>query len=117
MKKLLADDIITIFGQITPPISGMPTDAQTGVVRILNVALNMVIIVTGIFALWNLVNAGFNYVTAGGDPKKVEDANRKITFTVLGLLIVVISVVVAGIFGIILFGRWDAILNPTFKSV
>lgn len=118
IRKILADsNIDSLFGTIAPPISGMPTDAQTGVMKILNISLNLVLIVAGLFALWNFITAGFNYITAGGDSKKVEEANKKFTFTTLGLLLIVIAPIIAIIFGVIIFGRWDAILNPEIKKV
>lgn len=120
INKLLATTVNDIIGPITPPIviSGVTdNNASTALVKVMNVALNLVLVIAGIFVLFNLILAGFQYVTAGGDSKKVSEANLKITNTVIGLIIIVVAPVLAAIFGIVFFGKWDAILNPTIKTV
>lgn len=108
-------DVDKIFGKITPP-PGTPTDVADkpvdALVRILNVGLNLIMIIAGLFALFNFLMAGYIYVTAGGEPKKIQEANQKMWMTVIGLLLVVASPVIAGIIGIIAFGDWRAILQP-----
>lgn len=120
MKYLLADRSINdIFGKITPP-PGTPagvTDPQTGLVRILNVGLNIVLIAAGLFVLFNLIIAGYNYIFSNGDPKKVGEANLRITYTIMGLALVVLTPLIAGVIGIVIFGRWDAVLNPDILRI
>lgn len=51
----------------------------------------------GFAAVFFIVYAGFEFVTSGGDPKKVQGARQTMTFAIIGLLIVLFS------FSIILF--------------
>ncbi len=116
--KLLADTVPTVMGQVTPPI-GTPTftSPEEGLVKMLNVALQAVLIVAGIFTLINFILAGYSYISANGDPKKVAQANLKMTYTAIGLVIIVLTPLLAAIIGITVFGRWDAILNPQFTKI
>ena len=118
IKNIYADDSIPgLIGTINPPISGLPADAPSALVRILNTAMNVFLIVAALFAVLNLFLAGYAYIMAGGDSKKISEANLRITYTVVGLIIIVLAPLIAAILGIIIFGRWDAILNPDFKRV
>lgn len=118
INKVQAQDVIpTIFGKVTPVISGMPDNPQASLVRILNVSLNMFLVVAGLFALLNLILAGYAYIMAGGDAKKVSEANLKITYAIVGLIIIVLAPLITALLGIVIFGRWDAILNPEIKKV
>lgn len=107
-----ADDPI---GCISPPISSgiNPTTGQlTGIVTFGNTLLTLVFVVAGLFALVNFILAGFAFMSAGGDPKNVTKAWEKIWQTVLGLLIIVASFLIAVILGLLLFNNPMAILSP-----
>jgi len=74
--------------------------------------LRLIFVVAGIYALINLIIAGFSYMTAGGDSKKLTQAWDRIWQTLLGLAIIAGSFVLAAIFGYILFGNPMFMLNP-----
>ncbi|MFA6447593.1 MAG: hypothetical protein WCW31_05075 [Patescibacteria group bacterium] len=61
------------------------SDLPTMVGRIINIALGFI----GILLLAYILFAGFTYMTAGGDAKKVDTAVTMIKNAVIGLLIVV----------------------------
>lgn len=108
------DSLQNIFGKITPP-PGTPadiTDPQVGLFRIIRVGLELVVVVAALFMLFNLIVAGYSYIFSNGDPKKVGEANMRITYAIMGLAIIVLTPLIAGIVGIVMFGRFDAILNP-----
>lgn len=118
--KLLAAGIEDVLGKVTPP-PGTPniatTDPTNGLVRIFNVGLNLVLIAAGLYTLLNLILAGYMYVTSAGDAKRVQEANMRITFTVVGLAIIAVAPLIAALIGIAVYGRWDAILVPEFKNI
>lgn len=120
MKLLSANSISDVFGKVTPP-PGTPqiaaTDPQTGLVKLLNVGLNVVLIAAGLYTLLNLILAGYMYITSAGDTKKVQEANLRMTYTVIGLVIITLTPLLAALIGFVAFGRWDAILNPNFKTI
>ncbi len=45
----------------------------------------------GIVALLFIIYAGINFVTSGGDPKKIESARKIMTFAIIGMVIVLLS--------------------------
>ncbi len=126
MIKILAQintqptNVKELFGQITPP-PGTPQEIVKGptaaLVKIMNVGLTAIMIVAALYTLLNLVLAGYMYVISAGDAKKVAEANQRITYTIIGLIIIALAPLVAAVIGIIVFGRWDAILNPEFQAI
>ncbi|MDP3955108.1 MAG: hypothetical protein Q8Q15_01965 [bacterium] len=107
-----------IFGSVTPPpgvlqwITSNPGGAIPGLVPFLNAGLKLLITFAGLYVLLNLILAGYGFMSAGGDPKGVEKAWAKIWQSLVGLLIVAASFLLAAIFGWLLFKDTGAILNP-----
>ncbi|MCX6705126.1 MAG: hypothetical protein NT162_02200 [Candidatus Woesebacteria bacterium] len=56
-------------------------------------------------------------MSAGDDPKKVAGAWAKIWQTALGLAVAAGALVLAAIFGQLIFGSPTAILNPTITPI
>lgn len=68
--------------------TGLPsTDPRIIVVRIINIALGTI----GILLVGILVYAGFLWMTAGGDPKKVDQAKAWIRNAMIGVVIILSS--------------------------
>jgi hypothetical protein len=115
MQKKLAS---SIFGQINPPSSlgvyGVNVDPGMG--QFLNLIFNLLVIGAGLYALINFLLAGYSFMSAGDDPKKIEGAWAKIWQTVLGLAFTAGAFVLAAIFGWIIFGSPTAILSPTIPT-
>ena len=112
MKNLLALD--NPFGKITPPtgISKYSTTPETAIGQLLNITLKTLIVGAGVYALFNLILAGYAFMSAGDDAKKVAGAWAKIWQTLMGLAFAAGAFVLAAIFGQLIFGKWDFILNP-----
>jgi len=51
--------------------------------------LNIVVRLAGIAVFVMLIIGGFQYLTAGGDPKKTQAASNTLTWAILGLVIVI----------------------------
>mgnify|MGYP001156267489 CR=1 FL=1 len=113
--------ILDIFGTIRNPfaILGVPEYAvgpeesgAFGLIKFLNNLIRLLIMAGGIYAFLNLILAGYGFLSAGDDPKKMAAAWQKIWQSMLGLLFILGSFVLAAIFGWLLFGDAGAILNP-----
>ena len=74
--------------------------------------LKLLTIGAGIFVMINFVLAGFNYIIANGDEKKLETANSMMINSVIGLAIIAASYVIAGIISYLIFGSPTTILKP-----
>lgn len=106
-----------IFGTIENPLKiinpeGYEGIAGGGLILFLNNIIRLLIIIGGLFAFFNLILAGYGFLSAGDDPKKMAAAWAKIWQSMMGLLFIVGSFVLAAIFGYLLFGNAGAILNP-----
>ncbi len=106
----------SIIGKITPPPGvinyGDGSGNPSGLIMLLNNILRLAIIVAGIFALFNFILAGYSFMTAAGDPKKVELAWAKIWQSMVGLLIIAGSFALAALVGWLVFKDPKAILQP-----
>jgi len=110
--KLLADELI---GNIQNPL---PSPYQTlvgepgGLVLFFTNILRLVFIGAGIYAFINLIVAGFSFMTAAGDSKKITEAWNRIWQSLLGLVLIVGSFALASVFGQLVFGNPGFILSP-----
>lgn len=102
-----------IIGTIDPGESFRPYGKLgPGVTQFFSNILRLVFVGGGIYAFVNLVLAGFQYMTAGGDAKALGAAWARIWQTLLGLLIVIGSFALASLFGYLIFKDPGFILNP-----
>ncbi len=83
---------------------------------VLQLAFNVLIVIAGIYALFNFILAGYSFLAAGDDPKMVQTAWAKIYQSVIGLLIAGGSLVLAAIFGQIIFGDATFLINPSIPT-
>lgn len=104
-----------IIGTIFPPAS-IPSSAgdTTG---FLTAIITFIIVLAGIFSLWQFIIAGLNYITAGGDKAKVEIAQTKINHALIGLVIIAMSFILSAITGKILFDDANFILSPKIETI
>ncbi len=119
MIKLLAQ--APGLGTVVPP-SALSNFAggsvQGGAIGLfLQLFIKLLLVGGGIYALFNLILAGYAFMGAGDDPKKMEGAWAKIWQTAIGLLFMAGAFVLAAIFGQLIFGRWDFMLNPTVPTI
>ena len=114
LHSALANDVI---GKITLPeplISGYGglTGGQGGLIGFASNLIKLVMVLAGIWSFLNIIFAGFNYITESTNPEAIAKANQQIYMSLLGLVIIVGSFVLAGILGWLLFGDVSAILSP-----
>jgi hypothetical protein len=112
--KNLADNI---FGTIEPPAALKGKDPGAGIGGLIQTVIWILIIGAGIYALFNLILAGYAFMSAGDDSKKVAGAWLKISQTLLGLAVAAGAFVLAAIFGQLIFGDPTFILKPTIPTL
>lgn len=101
------------FGNVAPP-PGVKEIAPGagGIISLLSTILKLLVVLGGIWALLNIIFAGYGFISAGGDPKAIEKAWAKIWQSMVGLLFIAGSFVIAAVIGQLIFGDAGAILNP-----
>jgi len=111
--------MLDVIGKITPPspfqdpnLGGEYGGLYPGLISFFNNIVRLLIVIGGIWAFINLILAGYGFLSAGDDPKKMEASWQKIWQSMLGLLFILGSFVLAAIFGYLLFGDTTAILKP-----
>lgn len=102
------------FGQVNPPpaLSGYDTTSPQGLFTFLNNIIKLLIFGAGLFTLVNLILAGYGFITAGGNSESITAAWAKIWQSLLGMVIVVGSIVIAGVIGVVIYGDQNALLIP-----
>ncbi len=118
MNKLLTD-ASKIFGEVKPPpaISKYSSDPGLAIGTILDIVLKLLVVGAGIYTLINLVLAGYSFLSAGEDPKKIAGAWSRIWQSALGLAVTAGSFTLAAIFGKLIFGNWNFILKPVIPTL
>lgn len=111
MNNFLAQNL----GRINPPASLPGNGLGPGMVigNIIERLIQIMIVVAGIYTLVNIIVAGYGFLSAGDDPKKIAGAWSKIWQSVLGLAVAAGSFILAQIFSQLIFGQGFNILNPT----
>ncbi|BCX14434.1 MAG: hypothetical protein KatS3mg088_117 [Patescibacteria group bacterium] len=111
--------MLQIFGPINSPeaLSKFGSVEGGAIGKLLNLIIRTLIVGAGIYALINLVLAGYAFISAGDDPKKVAGAWAKIWQTLLGLAVAAGAFVLAAIFGYLLFGNPQFLLKPSIPTL
>jgi hypothetical protein len=104
-----------IFGQIQAPAPLQPYNSVggSGLFVFLNILIKLLMVLAGIFSVFQFLAAGYGFIAAGGDAQKMATAWAKIWQSLLGLVVVASAFVLAGVAGMVIFGSWNALLSPT----
>ena len=107
------------FGNIdTPgPLNNFDPVQSGGLGQFLNLLLNVIVVAGAIYALFNFVLAGYMFFSAADDPKKIEGAWAKIWQTAVGLFLIAGAILLAAVFGWLIFGNPTYILSPSIPTV
>jgi hypothetical protein len=107
----------SLIGNITDPFAGEPLEG--GVIRatsLLAAIIRLITIGGGIYALLNLAMAGISFISSAGSPETIQRAWARIYQSIIGLSVIVLSFVFAGLLGMILFGNPSAIIDPVISG-
>jgi hypothetical protein len=92
-------------------------DVDTGLGALLDMVIKTIVVGAALYALVNLLLAGYAFMSAGDDPKKVQGAWAKIYQTLLGLAFTAGAFVLAAIFGQLIFQDPTFLLKPTIPTL
>jgi len=104
---------IAQFGTINipPGVNKFGGVTQGGITKFLGNILNTLVAIAAIYAFFNLITAGYAFISAGDDPKKIESAWAKISQTLVGLGLAAGFVAIGIVIGWIFFDSPDAIFQ------
>lgn len=100
------------FGKIPVP---EPLKARGNIFGLLNAVFNLLVIAGIVYAVLNIIIAGYQFISAGGDPEKVAQAWGRLWQTLVGITIIAAAFLIAGVVGLVLFGDPGIILNPKIE--
>lgn len=100
-----------IIGNITNPVPNLG-EFDSGLILLLNNLLRIVFIAAGVYTFILILIAGLEYIDAGGNAEKLGNARNKIWTALIGLLVMVISFIIAIGVGQLFFNDPTAIINP-----
>lgn len=108
-----------VFGEVSPPPGVKDYDAaakaaggEIGLVLFLSNIIKAVAIVGGLFVMVNILYAGWIYISSSGDASAHEKVANTVTYSVIGLAIIVSSYAAAMLAGVIFFGDAGFIISP-----
>lgn len=109
----MATNASNLFGTVTNPLPKAYQGVQSGgLLLFFTNILRLAFVAAGIFAFINLIIAGYQYMSAGGDAKAIAAAWNRIWQSLFGLVIIVGSFAMAALMGYVLFGDAGFILSP-----
>jgi hypothetical protein len=97
---------------VLAPTAYISNQNGSGLIILLNNLVKAAIVIAGIYAFLNLMISGYMFLNAGGDPKNITKAWEKIWQSLIGLLLVASSFILAMVFGYLIFGDITALINP-----
>jgi hypothetical protein len=84
------------------PLGSGGSQAPTTFNNIITAAIGLITAVAGIWFIFLIVTGGIAWMGAGGDKAKVEDAQKRLSSGVIGLIIVIAGVYLADLIGYLL---------------
>jgi hypothetical protein len=85
------------MGTIEPPVAGNPYFAEGGLFLFIGNIFKLAGTIGGLFFIIQVITAGYEYITAGGDSKKIDAAWSKIWQSILGIIIIASAFTLAGV--------------------
>lgn len=113
-------DLKDFFGSFAPPPGIEKYSPITGdpakLIFFLNNILRLIIYAGGLFALINLFISGIQYLGSSGNPEMIKQASTRIWMSLLGLVIIAGSLILAAIIGQVFFRDASLIIKPVIPG-
>ena len=92
------------------------TVGAIGIFYFVVAGLRLFFIIAGLLVFGNFIYAGYIYITQAGDSKAHTLVRERVTFSIVGLVVMVSAFIVASLIGAIVFGDAGFILNPSITQ-
>lgn len=100
--KLLAEDIKSVFGTVSPPpeLKNLTSKGgEAGISTFLTNVIGLIYTVGAIAFLFMLIIGAFQWITSGGDKEALGKAKARITHALIGIVLLALAFVIATIIG------------------
>jgi len=102
MEKLIA---LSINGVQINGAGGVPTGGEGATLnKILSTGVTLVMIAAVIICVFFIIIGGFTWIMSGGDKQKLDQARKRITFALIGLVVVFLAFSIINIISSIFLG-------------
>lgn len=106
-----------IFGPVaTPPAKNFQLLVDGGLTAFIGRIIQLVLVIGGLYVLFQVMLAGYNYISANGDPKSISMAWARIWQAFLGIIIMAAAILLTSIVSWFVFGTPEFILNPNIPT-
>lgn len=92
------------------------TGANIGIIYFVSNLIKIFAVVAGIWTLFNVILAGYIYLSSSGDAGSHQKVQTQVTNSIIGLILIVMSFTFGGLIGLIFFGDATFILNPKLPT-
>lgn len=75
---------------------GQPASLFDGPTAIIPRAINLMLFVVGVLAIFMMIYGGIRYVLSGGDSGRVKDAKNTILYAIVGLVVAILGYAIVG---------------------
>lgn len=112
------NDPTSITGNVEPPqgVAEYNAAGGIGILRFGSQIIFILNIIAGLFAMYNFLIAGLTYITTAGDSGAHNKVKDKLTYTFVGLALIVSTYTVGGLIGLIFYGDAGFLLNPQLQG-
>lgn len=90
---------LKIGGEVIQAPNTVPTGGVGTLNKVLGVGLGVLMVIGILVAGFYLIWGGYNWITSGGDKQKVDNARKQVIWSILGLIILVLSLIIINFFG------------------
>lgn len=80
-------------------VDGLPTSESTSLSSLIQLVVTFMFIGASILALFFLIWGGIQWIVSGGDKTAVEAARKRVTYSLLGLIVVFFSYFIVNLIG------------------
>jgi hypothetical protein len=87
-----------------------------GIFLFISRLLQLFTVVAGLILFFNFIISGYTYLTSEGSPKAHEQVRNRITYSVIGIILIVCAYTITALLSLIFFGDATFILNPKLEG-
>lgn len=108
-----------IVGDIIPPqgvarynLSVSQGGGSIGILLFISNVLKFFAVICGLLVFFNILYAGYGYIVGAGKTDVHAKVRERLTWSLLGLLLLVAAYLIAALIGLLIFGNPTFLLNP-----